>query len=475
MKRTCIFLLTVILAACSCSQALAQNLLQSPKMARGTPKAVLDSAFGEGGQVVLPSEVGGYEAYGAATTNGGILVSGGLNMRLLSSSGHVASSFGAGGVLVPPSAVDSTFFLSGFTVDSRGRLLVVGTSRTNEYEIGPNGGPAPLTPSVVRILRFLPNGHLDRGFGQDGVIETAFGLPPPHNEVGLPLQTQPSVQATGIAVGPGGGIVITGGATVGLGPSCIHDVPYPVAESVAFVAQLKQNGTPDLTFGQNGVVGGRKLDETPLRANTVGEPIIGPSGAITYRSTAISACPAKHGRYGLAQLTPSGRIRSALGRRGAVGGYVTALAGEPDGSVVAVARLPWSQGEVFKARLLRIGADGKLDRSFGDHGKTVVKLGAEGRSEPNSLAIDRKGRILLGGTLVTPEHSSILMLRLSANGKQEMSFGPHGRVAIPFPNLARSGPSDLFFDPRGHVVALHRYEPPARRSGLVVTRFLLRN
>jgi hypothetical protein len=319
------------------------------------------------------------------------------------------------------------------------------------------------------------------------VIETDFGLPPPRDKHGRALQPEASMGASGIAVDSQGRIVVTGSADIRLGPSCVHDIFEPVAVSAAFIARLTETGALDPSFGGDGVVGGRKLGENPLHAESVGEPVAGPSGEITYRSTDISACTRDHGRRGVAQLTSSGRTRKGLGRNGVVGGYFTAIASEPDGSAVALAKLPWTPGESFKARLIRIAPNGEVDRSFGHHGRTVVKLGARWGNEPDSLAVDTQGRILLGGTLVTSKrrrapngklvshgHRSILLVRLHADGRQEMNFGPNGRVATSFPSLVPFGPSDLFLDSEGRAVTVHRYET-GEGSGLVLARYLLRN
>ena len=471
-----------LLALCS-SQALA-GVRSDPARRMGAipPAAVLDPTFGGDGLVTLPGETLGWTAYGAATPNGDVIVSGGPTLRLFTSSGDPAESFGEAGTVSPPPPEGGDFAPSDFALDSEGRLLVVGTSRFPADD----GFEPPIEPSAVRILRFLPDGLPDPTFGQSGVIETDFGLPPPRDD-GRALQPDASMEATGIAVDPQGRIVVTGSADIHLGQSCVHDIFRPVAVSAAFLARLTENGALDSSFDGDGIVGGRSLDETPLRAESVGEPTLGPSGAITYRSTVISACPKDHGRWGVAQLTPDGRTRKGLGRKGAVGGYFTALAGEPDGSVVALARMGWTGGEAFRARLIRIGPAGEVDRSFGHHGRTVVKLGSVWGNEPDSLAVDARGRILLGGTLVTSkrkgapngklvrrQRSSILMVRLSAAGRQEMNFGPSGRVAASFPGLVPFGPSDLVLDPGGRAVTVHRYET-GEVSGLVLARYLLRN
>lgn len=466
-----------LLALCG-SQALAGVQVDSVKRTSSIPPpAVLDPSFGGDGLVTLPGETLGWTAYGAATLNGDLLVSGGPTLWLLTGSGDPVESFGGADALSPLPSAGVKFSLSDLTLDSEGRLLVVGTSHFGDEGDSVNGFPPPIEPSAVRILRFLPNGFPDPTFGQGGVIETDFGLPPPHGKQGRPLQPDASLEATGIAVDAQGHIVVTGRADIRLGESCAR-LFRPVAVSAAFLVRLTENGALDPGFGGDGIVGGRKLSETPLRAQSVGEPVIGPNGGITYRSTGVNPC-GLGGRWGVAQLTPDGRTRKRLGRKAAVGGYFTALAGRPDGSVVALARMSWTEGEAFRARLIRIAPDGEVDRSFGHNGRTVVKLGSSWGNEPDSLAVDAQGRTLLSGTLVTRKRGrSILLARLSADGRQEMNFGPNGRVATSFPSLAPFGPSDLFFDPEGRVVTVHRYEHRDKTgevSGLVLARYVLLN
>ena len=458
------------------ARAVAQA--DSPKRSNpASPMASLDRAFGKRGLVTIPRQALGLGVDGTATRNGKLIVSGGSDLRFLSESGRATEAFGSARTLSPQPAAGGEFRLGGFTLDRDGRLLIVGTSEfpRNEAEVprGPNGKPLPIVPSALRVIRILPNGRPDRSFGDDGVVESDLGLAPPLGEDGQVLQAEASLEATGITVDRQGRIVVTGGADIGIGPSCTHDLFEPVAVSAAFVARLTRSGAMDASFGRGGVFGGRKLGENPLRAESVGEPVVGPNGEITYRSTAISACSKDHSRWGIAQLTSSGSTRKTLGVRRAVYGSFQALAAEPNGSIVALASLPQTGREAFRARLIRITRNGKLDSSFGHKGQTIIKLGSSLGSELNAVAVDSKGRILVGGTLATRGGLSMLLVRLSADGRQEMSFGPNGRVATSYPNLTLFGPSDLFLDPKGRVVTVHRYE--AKSSGLVLARYLLRN
>ncbi|HST70347.1 MAG TPA: hypothetical protein VLI94_11910 [Solirubrobacterales bacterium] len=460
---------------------LALLALCSPQApAAVPPKAVLDPTFGGDGLVMLPGEPLGWEAYGQAAPGGDVFVSGGPLLQLLTGSGDPASSFGAVGTFSPPPAEGGEFSLADFTIDSKGRLLVVGTSHfplaEEDRPRGPNGSPLGIEPSAVRILRFLPDGRLDPTFGQGGVVETDFGLPPPHDGERQPMLPRASVAATGLAVDPQGRIVVTGSADLYLGPACGRGLHEPTVIAGGFVARWTEDGALDPGFSGDGLVGGRKLSETPLRAKVLDEPVPGPHGEVTYRSTNLNACGWGHGRWGMAQLTPEGRTRWRLGRNGALGGYFRAFAAKPDGSVVALARMRWNGREAFRARVVRITPDGTVDRSFGRDGNTVVKLGFHLGNEPDALALDARGRVLLGGTLVTRKGRSTWMVRLSASGRQEMNFGPEGRVVTRLPNLVTFGPSDLFLDPKGRVVTVHRREhrsQTAELSGLVVARYLL--
>jgi hypothetical protein len=93
-------------------------------------------------------------------------------------------------------------------------------------------------------------------------------------------------------------------------------------------------------------------------------------------------------------------------------------------------------------------------------------------NEPDSLAVDPGGRILLDATLATRKRRFIMLARLSAGGRQEMGFGPHGRVATRVRGLVSFGPGDLFVDPLGRVVTVHRYRGPGG-AGLVLARYRL--
>jgi uncharacterized delta-60 repeat protein len=442
------------------------------------PAAVLDSGFGTGGVTTVPAE-SALATIGAPAQNGSLVVSGGSSVQLLNGSGGTGEAFGGAGALSLPSATGREFALADFTVDPQGRLLVVGSSIYPEAE-NPSppreDGLALFKPAVLRILRFLPDGSLDPSFGQGGIVENDRGLPSPRGIDGQPLGSHPSLRATGVAVDSQGRIVVTGDAIVRLGQSCERNGFTPAAVRAGFVTRLTESGASDPIFGAGGLVGGRALGQLPLGAEEIAEPTVSPTGVVTYRSTSIYACTKGKSHIGIAQLTADGRARNSFGRQGALVGHYGAIAEEPDGSVVALAAVRRHEGERFKARLTKIGPSGKLDGSFGQGGWATIELGPGFGNVLNSLAVDTHGRVLVGGTLEARKGRSIAVLRVSTSGKQEMNFGPHGRVATRVRGLAQFAPSALFFDAQARLVTVHLFMNSLKGlSALVVARYLLQN
>jgi hypothetical protein len=465
----------------TCLRLVVTGLVGVAMLAGGPPAAAaaaatLDPGFGDGGLLQFPVE-SAETALGAAAQDGGLAVSGGTSVQLLGPTGGAGEAFGGVGSLTVPAAVDRTFALGGFTVDAKGRLLVVGSSLYPQAE-NPSptreGGGLAFAPAVSRVLRFLPSGGLDPSFGQGGVVETDLGLPAPRGTEGRPLGLRPAVRATGIATGPQGQIVVTGDTVVHLGRACGRNAYAPGVFSAGFVARLGEDGTLDAAFGRGGVAGGHRPDELPLAAGSIKEPVIGPAGTVTYRSSAVNPCSRETSHFGIGQLTATGKARGAFGKKGATVGTYRALAAGPDGTVVALAEPPRRRGENFRARVTEIAPDGKPERSFGKGGSTTVRFGA--RAEPllSSITVDDQGWVLVGGVMGTGKGEAIVLLRLSTAGRPNASFGQGGKVITKVSGLY--GPSALFFDGQGRLVTDELWKNALKgRGGLVVARYLLSN
>jgi uncharacterized delta-60 repeat protein len=448
------------------------------------PVAVLDPTFGSAGVLEMPAE-SAVAASGIAIEDGGLLVSSGSGVHALNSAGGTGEAFGSLGSLAVPGASGGEFLITGLTVDTFGRLLVLGEALFPEAE-NPSppldAGGRVFRPSVVRIVRFLPDGALDPSFGQGGVVETGLGLSPPRDVDGRRLGRHPAIEPTGIAFDPRGRIIITGGAVVGLSDACRgRDRIAPVADSAGFVTRLEEDGELDTGFGTRGVVGGRSVAKSPLGAAGLGDPVISPVGSITVRATRAYVCGHSDSHSGLARLTPDGNPSRGFGRNGTIYGPYRALVGTPAGTIYALTEVPRPRPdkEPFTARLVRneFLQAGPFDRAVGNGGQVTVKLGRGYETRLDALAIDNQGRILIGGSMGIGDKNFLALLRVSKDGRWERDFGPHGRVAVPVPRPAEYGDDDMFFDASGRLVDVRLYTESAGGGspGLMVARYLLRN
>src|SRR5262249_45221517 len=124
----------------------------------------------------------------------------------------------------------------------------------------------------------------------------------------------------------------------------------------------------------------------------------------------------------------------------------TAIAEDAHGRLVVAGR--WGEGSVL---VLRLTADGHVDPSFGTDGRTVLEPG--GFAE--SVALQRDGRILVGASTADENGRPMVVLRLTPNGALDPSFGTNGKIEILFwdPNAASSaGVAALATRPNGAIV-----------------------
>jgi uncharacterized delta-60 repeat protein len=342
----------------------------------GTP----DTGFGNEGMVTTPVGDAGAEANTVAIQPDGKLVVAGtayshgtiddeFMVARYTAVGTLDSSFGTAGVTTthvgrgPSSA-------AALALQPDGRIVVVGTAFSN--------GP---TDDDFAVARYTFDGHLDAGFGGDGIVTTDFGSDP--------TTPNPSLdRANALALSTDGAILAAG---------------FTRGDHAAFaVAKYKPDGTPDSTFGQDGKA------QIPSAEPQVFSLILPPSGDIVLGGSSASA-DRTSAPFTLVRLHSDGSPDETFGNAGVV---TTAIAGsrsgartvvaQPDGKLItggAKFGAPSAQGDALPESgfaLARYHPDGSADEGFGADGRALTDLGDAGATAV-SLALQPDGKILAAG------------------------------------------------------------------------------
>jgi uncharacterized delta-60 repeat protein len=350
-------------------------------VARYNPDGSADGSFGTAGLAATPVGAAGAGASTLALqSDGRILVAGtayahgttgdAFALACFTPAGQLCPGFGSDGV-VSTQVGASGAAVQALALQSNGSILLAGTAFSN--------GP---TDDDFALVRYTPDGRLDRGFGSGGIITTDFGS----GEAGA----RPALdRAGGVAVQPDGRIVV-GGSTRG--------------DHQAFaIARYNADGSLDSTFG----VGGKA--QIPAAAPQVYAVIVQPAGDLVLAGTAGSLSGSSTAPFALARFRADGRPDLAFGSDGLVTASfegsrsgARAAASQPDGKLLiggAQFGAPSAQGEALPQSgfaLTRYTTDGRIDTGFGASGRVLTTMGDAGAT-PLSLAVQPDGKIVAAG------------------------------------------------------------------------------
>lgn len=161
------------------------------------------------------------------------------------------------------------------------------------------------------------------------------------------------------------------------------------------------------------------------------------------------------GQVLVAKYDSTGKLDANFGTQGI---YRSSLA-EVDGPFLANAVAQDAQGRLLVAGgyrqdsvlVLRLTAAGQLDTTFGTGGLTTIPVG----SIAQSMAVQKDGRILVGASNLDEAGRPMVVVRLSPNGAVDPSFGTNGKTEILFWDPIRAssaGVAALATAPDGNIV-----------------------
>ena len=352
----------------------------------------LDPAF-DGDGTVTTSIGAGNDAGNAVVIqkDGKILVAGssgaGLALVRYKTDGSPDDTFGKRGAVVthvaPGNAVANSVALQG-----DGKIVLAGY-----HGIFPD--------HHVVVARYDTHGALDPAFGSGGVVSTAIG--------------SAADQGRSVAIQADGRIVVAGFRSNG-------------SNADILVVRYDADGSPDKTFGSGGVVTTAVGPANEVARSVVVQrdgKILVAGYSYTPRSFAYEFVVARYETNGRLDRTfdGDGVLTTDLVREN---DYAESIAVQDDGKIVV-------GGYSFTGSLClaRYGADGALDPTFGAKGKVVTAF-ASAYQHDYSIAIQRDGRILLGGYgALRDGKSDFALVRYTRAGELDGTFGTSGVVTTP--------------------------------------------
>ena len=231
------------------------------------------------------------------------------------------------------------------------------------------------------LVRYNPNGDLDTNFGVNGIVTTTFGNCCAH--------------ATDLAVQSDGHIVATG-----------------FTNTAAFgVVRYESDGSPDTTFGIDGVVT-TKIDVSSAD-----------------RSTAVA-------------LQSDENI--------VIAGWTTGRPGEPPGFMVA-----------------RYTSAGILDTTFDTDGISIIGVSNHFPYDSVSAELQPDGKIVIAGEI----DSDFTLLRLNSNGSLDTTFAVAGIATTNVSPVSSDAAGDILLQLDGKLIAVGHSRQRHRDSDLAAVRY----
>ena len=289
----------------------------------------------------------------------------------------------------------------------------VGFTATNGLALQPNGQSVILgttgsgSTQAFGLTRYNADGSLDTSFGVNGVASANFGG---------------SDQPAAVSLLSDGDILVAGTAT-----------PSSGSGSEFALAEFTSSGVLDTTFG-NGT--GEVLTSFAAAGSTSSDSanamVVSGGGTIYVGGSSNAA--GKGLDFAIAAYNADGSADSSFGSNGTTtldfsdgDDVVRSLAIQSNGDLVAAGSSANSSG-VNQVALARFLPSGALDTHFGAKGKVVTGVGGVD-DEASSVAIDAKGKIVIGGVSATGSASdgslsaNFLLIRYTSTGAVDRTFG----------------------------------------------------
>jgi uncharacterized delta-60 repeat protein len=376
----------------------------------------LDPTFGGDGKVTTNFRSGEELRNVAIDADGEIVVAGctgghgsPIALARYNPNGTLDTSFGGGGKVTTDLAHKGGDCALDVAIQDDGKIVAAGHSGF--------GGPH----AKFAVVRYRPDGTLDKTFGGDGWVSTDF--------------TPDSDFAAAVAIQADGKIIAAGQSGV-FG-----------ANTMFALARYNPDGTRDTTFGEHGQV------TTDFTGGDDGANAVGlqSDGKIVVAGGAGTDSDFGGTGFALARYEADGTLDTSFGEDGLVTTAITVGKGDAVADVEIL-----SNGKILAAgvdgrggcghcgsdlstsfALVRYNADGAIDAGFGGSGEGLVITMLSPKDDAASdLAVQADGRIVVAGVAGRGRRGGgdtwFALVRYDADGMLDSTFGGDGMIKTNF-------------------------------------------
>ena len=350
----------------------------------------LDQTFGSDGISSIPLNVNGYGIGTAiAEQNDGKIVTAGYASNMNTLNGAIVVRYNANGTLDPTFGTlgitttflpDTNVVITGLVIQNDRKIILGGYSFTSSDD------------NRFLLIRYNTDGSLDSSFGVNGISS------PPNNGH--------SSYANAIELQPDEKILLAG--SIG---------------DFAGVLRFNTDGSIDNSFGQNG----ETVYQIAGSANSISSIKIKSDGKII---TAGNYYADPYYNFIVEQLDSSGQLDLAFTgnsiQKTSIGNgnnYLSSVQETSNGKIIAGGY--YNNGLTTDCAILRYTSDGMLDTSFGNQGVTTLHVSLP-EDQVQKILIQSDGKILVGGFAKGSPSVQSFILRFTANGDVDNSFGTNG-------------------------------------------------
>ena len=402
----------------------------------GAAPGNLDPGFGRGGIVTTSFGSSDDEARAVALQHGKIVATGiyGNDFALAryQRDGELDPNFGSDGRVRSQFGGAATSL--DIAVQRGGKIVTAGVLDTGAQQ-------------VFAVARYRENGSPDPTFGRGGEQTAAFG--------------DESAMGLSVALQPDGKIIVAGA----VGPANTEN--YDLA-----LARFNRDGSLDQSFGSGGEV--RTAFGTDA---TIGWAVTVRRGRIVVVGERYDPLGGRDVGFVAARYDGRGNLDPSFGVGGRVttvfegGGAAYAMAIQPDGRIVAAGTT--GAGEAAgQFALVRYRPNGTLDSSFGSDGRVATELGSID-DYITGLALQPDGKIIAGGASNVDGLYTFALARYKPNGELDQRFGQLGTVQTSFGQHVDAGANDLALQRNGKIVLVGgSYDYDADHGAFAVARYL---